>query len=178
MQKKSSVYSYLEKYCIFYLSKYSVTKGNFAFKIENKLKNDFWKKKINESQFNEGLRLVSKLVNKFSNLGLIDDEKLIELKVNFFISKGLSLKQMYLKLLACKFEKTQIKIALNTLKQIDELNLILIKNYCIKKKKFNYDIHWDKNDEEYEKKHLDKMINYGFNLNDCLNYLNKIKCNN
>ena len=45
MQKKSSVYSYLEKYCIFYLSKYSVTKGNFAFKIENKLKNDFWKKK-------------------------------------------------------------------------------------------------------------------------------------
>ena len=176
MQKKSSVYSYLEKYCLFYLSKYSVTKNKLKSKIEYKLKNDFFKKKINKSQLEEGLVLVSRLVEKFVNLKVINDKNLMRIKIDSFMSTGMSLKQIYIKLVQCKFETYHIEAALNELKKQDNICEVLIRNYCKKKKKFNYDSNWDIKDDNYRKKNLNKMITSGFNINDCLNYLNKLRC--
>ena len=88
MENIPSLYNYLEKYSIFYLSKYIVTKKKFENILNRKIHRDLLNKKLNYSHTTESKKIIDKLVKKFIDLDIINEERQIAIRIEYIILKG------------------------------------------------------------------------------------------
>ena len=135
MNETEDIYNYLEKYSIYYLSKYTVTKKKFEEIIERKAKKDFFNKKISEKDYYRCLNQIPKLTRKFLKLKIIDEKFFIESKIESFIKKGFSFKKIRYYLLKFKFSDELISNEILQLKKRDNIVFILMENFYKKKNK-------------------------------------------
>ncbi len=164
MNKNEDIYSYLEKYSIYYLSKYTVTKKKFEEIIEIKAKKDLFKKKISEQEYYIYLNQIPKLTKKFLNLKIINENYFIELKIESFIKKGFSLKKIKYYLIKYKFSEELINSKILHLKKQENIEFVLMANFY--KKKIN------KYASDLTK--LEKLVKQGFNYDESKKYIQSL----
>ncbi len=161
MNETENIYSYLEKYSIYYLSKYTVTKKKFEEVIEIKAKKDLFNKKINKQEYNEYLKQIPKLTENFLNLKVINEKYLIETKIESYIKKGFSFKKIKYYLLKYKFSDELINNKILELKKRDNMEFVLMENFCKKRIK--------KTADDLTK--IEKLIKQGFNYDDSKKFI-------
>lgn len=172
MENIPSLYNYLEKYSIFYLSKYIVTKKKFEIILIRKIQRDLLRKKINYNQSMECRKNISKLIRKFVDLNIINEERQLTVRLDSLISKGFSIKKIFFMLSKDLFSKELIHREIEKLKSKKDFELTLIHNFCKKKKLFtDKNIFQFKNKKDYNKI-LEKLVREGFEISHCINFLN------
>ena len=117
MKNIQSLISSLEKYSIFYLSKYTVTKNKFKNILIRKIWKDFSNKKMNYDEKIELTKNVDFLIKKFIKMKVINEEDQISYRINNLINKGTSLKKIYLILKKDQFESLLIDQEISKLKK-------------------------------------------------------------
>ena len=125
---------YLEKYSIFYLSKYSVTGGKFAEVLKKKITKDFLSKKLTKDERDFALEKVSFFVSKFSDIKLINEDIIIKNRIANLIRKGLSIKKIFFTLKSDRFEEKLIKSEMKEIIKEENIDLKLINTFSKKKK--------------------------------------------
>ena len=165
MIETENLYNYLEKYSIYYLSKYTVTKKKFEEIIQRKAKKDFFNKKISEKDYHECLNQIPKLTRKFSKLKIIDEKFFIEAKIESFIKKGFSIKKIKYYLVKYKFPDELISNEILQLKKRDNIVFELMENFCKKKIK--------KNSDNLTK--IEKLLKQGFNYDESKKFIESLK---
>lgn len=173
MEKIPCLSTYIEKYSVFYLSKYSVTLNKFKMILQRKIKRDLVKKKISEKQYEESNELVELILKKFIKLNIINDKKNIKARIQSLVAKGNSLKKIILYLTKDQYEKDLIYSEINNLKNNLDFEIQLIETYCKKKKLGIFDTSYDQNNIMIHNKTLNKLLRQGFNLDNCLKFLKK-----
>ncbi len=173
MEKIPCLSTYIEKYSVFYLSKYSVTLNKFKMILQRKIKRDLVKKKISEKQYEESNELVELILKKFIKLNIINDKKNIKARIQSLVAKGNSLKKIILYLTKDQYEKDLIYSEINNLKNNLDFEIQLIETYCKKKRLVMYDVNFDRNDVNMYNKTLNKLLRQGFNLENCLSFMKK-----
>ena len=173
MEKIPCLSTYIEKYSVFYLSKYSVTLNKFKMILQRKIKRDLVKKKISEKQYEESNELVELILKKFIKLNIINDKKNIKARIQSLVAKGNSLKKITLYLTKDQYEKDLIYSEINNLKNNLDFEIQLIETYCKKKKLGIFDTSYDQNNIMIHNKTLNKLLRQGFNLDNCLKFLKK-----
>ena len=63
------LFNYIKKYSDFYLSKYSVTKRKFEDILKQKLKKDFFKKKISTEDYSSFVEQIDGVVDYYYKIG-------------------------------------------------------------------------------------------------------------
>ena len=175
MKNIQSLISSLEKYCIFYLSKYTVTRNKFKSILIRKIWKDFSNKKINYNEKIELKKNIDFLIKKFTKMKVINEEDQISYRINNLINKGTSLKKIYLILKKDKFESPLIEQEITKLKKDEGLDYQLLQTYCKKKSLLIFDKEWKKRDKKYKFKVINKLLNEGFNKDECLNLINNME---
>ena len=173
MENIPSLYNYLEKYSIYYLSKYIVTKKKFEDILNRKIQRDVFKKKLNYSHTIESRKIIDKLVKKFIDLDIINEERQIAAKIESLILKGFSIKKIFYTLLKDLFTKELIDKEIEKIKKKENFELILIHNFCVKKKIMSNNNTFQFNDKNEYNKVLRKLIREGFNVNLCREFINQ-----
>merc|ERR1711965_355001 len=140
MEKIPCLSTYLEKYSVFYLSKYSVTNQKFKTILQRKIKKDLYQKKISENQYKESNDIIAFILEKFIKLNIINDQ----------YAKGL------------------IDFEINNLKNNLDFEIQLIETYCRKKRLVMFDVNFDRDDINMYNKTLNKLLRQGFSLENCL----------
>ena len=82
MEKIPCLSTYLEKYSVFYLSKYSVTNQKFKTILQRKIKKDLYQKKISENQYKESNDIIAFILEKFIKLNIINDKRNIRSRID------------------------------------------------------------------------------------------------
>ena len=72
-------FNYIKKYSDFYLSKYSVTKRKFEDILKQKLKKDFFKKKISTEEYDTFVKQIDGVVDYYNEIGLFNEELIIKM---------------------------------------------------------------------------------------------------
>ena len=173
MENIPSLYNYLEKYSIFYLSKYIVTKKKFEDILNRKIQRDLLKKKLNYRHIRESKKVVDKLVKKFNDLDIINEQRQITVRIDSLISKGFSIKKIFYTLFKDLFSKDLIEKEIERLKEKDDFEFILIHNFCVKKKLLSNNNTFQFRDKNEYNKVLRKLIREGFNINLCKKFVNQ-----
>ncbi len=165
-----SISDYLEKYSVFYLSRYSVTEKKFVLVLQKKIMRDYLSKKISKSEKDEAIKKIDLYVKKYSKMNLINEQVIIKNRIENLMKKGNSLKKIFLKLKSDKFNDalicSEIKVIKN--KNIDQT---LIQIFSKKKKLGCYDINWDQYNKKIYYKTLNKLLNNGFSIETCRSFL-------
>lgn len=164
MNETEDIYNYLEKYSIYYLSKYTVTKKKFEEIIERKAKKDLFSKKISQEEYYEYLNQIPKLTKKFLNLKIINEKFFIESKIENFIKKGFSFKKIKYYLLKYKFSDELISKEIMQLKKRENIEFVLMENYCKKKIKSTED----------NLTKIEKLLKEGFNYDESKKYIESL----
>ena len=173
MESISSISKYLEKYSIFYLFKYSVTKKKFKKILERKITKDIKAKKILTNQIDECNKQIALLIDKFVNIKIIDEERQIKFRIDYLISKGSSLKKIFYILSKDLYEKHLIESELNDLKNIVDFESQLIETYCRKKKLAMFDKKFDKKNTIQVNKIIKKLLVEGFSIDNSKKFIYK-----
>ena len=79
------LFNYIKKYSDFYLSKYSVTKRKFEDILKQKLKKDFFKKKISEKDYEMFLEQIKEILDHYNEIGLFNEELIIKDKIQHYL---------------------------------------------------------------------------------------------
>ena len=173
MENIPSLYNYLEKYSIFYLSKYIVTEKKFEDVLNRKIQQDLFKRKLNYNDTIKSREIIEKLVKKFINLDIINEERQITVRIESLILKGFSIKKIFYTLLKDLFSKELINKEIEKIKEKENFEFILIHNFCIKKKLISDNNTFQFNDKDEYNKVLRKLIREGFNVNLCKKFINQ-----
>jgi len=173
MENIPSLYNYLEKYSIFYLSKYIVTKKKFENILNRKIHRDLLNKKLNYSHTTESKKIIDKLVKKFIDLDIINEERQIAVRIESLILKGCSIKKIFYTLLKDSFSKELINNEIEKIKKKENFEFILIHNFCVKKKLMSNNNTFQFDDENEYNKVLRKLIREGFDINLCKKFVNQ-----
>ena len=173
MENIPSLYNYLEKYSIFYLSKYIVTEKKFEDVLNRKIQQDLFKRKLNYNDTIKSREIIEKLVKKFINLDIINEERQITVRIESLILKGFSIKKIFYTLLKDLFSKELINKEIKKIKEKENFELVLIHNFCIKKKIMPNNNTFQFNDKNEYNKVLRKLIREGFNVNLCREFINQ-----
>tara|TARA_B100001057_G_C22185719_1_gene695002 strand:- start:5 stop:553 length:549 start_codon:yes stop_codon:yes gene_type:complete len=173
MENIPSLYNYLEKYSIFYLSKYIVTKRKFEDILNRKIQRDLFKKKLNYSHTVESRKVIDKLVKKFIDLNIINEERQITLRIESLILKGFSIKKIFYTLLNDLFSKELINKEIEKIKEKKNFEFVLIHNFCVKKKIMSNNNTFQFNNKDEYNKVLRKLIREGFDVNLCRKFINQ-----
>ena len=161
---------YFEKYCLYYLSRYSVSKKKFEHILKNKITKDFLKKKISKENCKSYLHEIKNVVEYYTKVGSFNEDRLIEIKLEKMIEKGFSTKKIYYSLIKDFFPKKLIE---SKMKKIINMEEELIQNYLKKLgilKKLENPLEYKK--ETFDKI-LKKLIQQGFSIQESLNFLKK-----
>ena len=67
-------FNYIKKYSDFYLSKYSVTKRKFEDILKQKLKKDFFKKKISAEDYEKFVNEIDGVINHYNKIGVFNED--------------------------------------------------------------------------------------------------------
>ena len=172
-----SFFNYIKKYSDFYLSKYSVTKRKFEDILKQKLKKDFFKKKISEEDYENYVHQIDDVIDHYNKIGVFNEELIIKNKIQNYLMKGYSLKKVKSYLVKNKFHQELISKELKSLDSNNSLKESLVKKFIEKKIKLSK----YKNGELTNSQIFDKLIkslvqngfDYEFSRNILHRYLNK-----
>jgi len=170
-------FNYIKKYSDFYLSKYSVTKRKFEDILKQKLKKDFFKKKIPEDDYKNFINQIDDIIDHYNKIGVFNEELIIKNKIQNYLMKGYSLKKVKSYLVKNKFHQELISKELKSLDSNNSLKESLVKKFIEKKIKLSK----YKNSELTNSQMFDKLIkslvqngfDYEFSKNILHRYLNK-----
>ena len=121
-------FNYIKKYSDFYLSKYSVTKRKFEDILKQKLKKDFFKKKISEEDYENYVHQIDDVIDHYNKVGVFNEELIIKNKIENYLMKGYSLKKVKSYLVKNKFHQELISKELKSLDSNNYLKESLVKN--------------------------------------------------
>lgn len=158
--------TYLEKYSIFYLSKYTITQKKFERILHRKIYKDFASKKISFDQKESSGDIINKLVEKFVDIKVINEKVMIKNRLNSLIKKGSSLKKIYYVLKKDQFPENIINAEMDELKKYEGIEKDLLRNYCRKKNIVSH----KKDDNKSYNKTLNKLILEGFRKETCIDF--------
>jgi len=170
-------FNYIKKYSDFYLSKYSVTKRKFEDILKQKIKKDFFKKKISAEDYNKFVNEIDEVIDHFNKIGVFNEELIIKNKIQNYLMKGYSLKKVKSYLVKNKFHEELIIKELKSLDSNNSLKEFLVKKFIEKKiKLLKY-----KNSDLTNRQTFDKLIkslvqngfDYEFSKNILHRYLSK-----
>ena len=130
-------FNYIKKYSDFYLSKYSVTKRKFEDILKQKLKKDFFKKKISVKDYEMFLEQIKEIVDHYDEIGIFNEELIIKNKIQHYLRKGYSLKKIESYLIKNKFKKELINIEIANLNKDNSLKEALVERFIEKKIKLS-----------------------------------------
>ena len=173
MEKIPCLSTYLEKYSVFYLSRYSVTNQKFKTILQRKIKKDLYQKRISENQYKESIDVIAFILEKFIKLNIINDKRNIRARIDSLVTKGYSFKKITTFLIKDQYTKGLIDFEINNLKNNLDFEIQLIETYCKKKRLVMYDVNFDRNDVNMYNKTLNKLLRQGFNLENCLSFMKK-----
>jgi len=170
-------FNYIKKYSDFYLSKYSVTKRKFEDILKQKLKKDFFKKKILAEDYENFINQIDDIIDHYNKIGVFNEELIIKNKIQNYLMKGYSLKKVKSYLVKNKFHEELISKELKSLDSNNSLKESLVKRFIEKKIKLSK----YKNSELTNSQIFDKLIrslvqngfDYEFSKNILHRYLNK-----
>ena len=170
-------FNYIKKYSDFYLSKYSVTKRKFEDILKQKLKKDFFKKKIPAEDYENFVNQIDDIIDHYNKIGVFNEELIIKNKIQNYLMKGYSLKKVKSYLIKNKFHEELISKELKSLDSNNSLKESLVKRFIEKKIKLSK----YKNSELTNSQIFDKLIrslvqngfDYEFSKNILHRYLNK-----
>lgn len=170
-------FNYIKKYSDFYLSKYSVTKRKFEDILKQKLKKDFFKKKIPAEDYENFINQIDDIIDHYNKIGVFNEELIIKNKIQNYLMKGYSLKKVKSYLVKNKFHEELISKELKILDSNNSLKESLVKRFIEKKIKLSK----YKNSELTNSQIFDKLIrslvqngfDYEFSKNILHRYLNK-----
>lgn len=170
-------FNYIKKYSDFYLSKYSVTKRKFEDILKQKLKKDFFKKKIPAEDYENFINQIDDIIDHYNKIGVFNEELIIKNKIQNYLMKGYSLKKVKSYLVKNKFHEELISKELKSLDSNNSLKESLVKRFIEKKIKLSK----YKNSELTNSQIFDKLIrslvqngfDYEFSKNILHRYLNK-----
>jgi len=170
-------FNYIKKYSDFYLSKYSVTKRKFEDILKQKLKKDFFKKKIPAEDYENFVNQIDDIIDHYNKIGVFNEELIIKNKIQNYLMKGYSLKKVKSYLVKNKFHEELISKELKSLDGNNSLKESLVKRFIEKKIKLSK----YKNSELTNSQIFDKLIrslvqngfDYEFSKNILHRYLNK-----
>ena len=170
-------FNYIKKYSDFYLSKYSVTKRKFEDILKQKLKKDFFKKKIPVEDYENFVNQIDDIIDHYNKIGVFNEELIIKNKIQNYLMKGYSLKKVKSYLVKNKFHEELISKELKSLDSNNSLKESLVKRFIEKKIKLSK----YKNSELTNSQIFDKLIrslvqngfDYEFSKNILHRYLNK-----
>ena len=131
------LFNYIKKYSDFYLSKYSVTKRKFEDILKQKLKKDFFKKKISEKDYEMFLEQIKEILDHYNEIGLFNEELIIKDKIQHYLRKGYSLKKIESYLIKNKFKEELINIEIENLNKDNSLKEALVERFIQKKIKLS-----------------------------------------
>lgn len=166
---------YLEKYSIFYLSKYSVTERKFAEVLKKKITKDFLSKKLTRDERDHALDKVSFFVSRFSNMKLINENIIIKNRIANLIRKGFSIKKIFFTLKSDRFGDKLIKSEMDEILKEENIDLKLIHTFSQKKRLGCYDKNWNYKNKTIYKRSLNKLLNNGFGIETCKLFLERSK---
>jgi len=126
-------FNYIKKYSDFYLSKYSVTKRKFEDILKQKLKKDFFKKKISEEDYEMFVKQIKEIVDHYNEIGVFQEELIIKNKIQHYLRKGYSLKKIRNYLIKNKFQEEFINNELISLNSDHSLKKALVERFIEKK---------------------------------------------
>ena len=162
---------YLKKYSYYYLTRYSVTKRKFENILKRKISKDYFQKKISTEEKNQYINEIPQIIVYHQRNGCFNEKDLIELKINYLIEKGYSLKKIKITLMKLCFDKEILDATISKLYQNERLNYDLMENFFNRSKIFTINaLSLKKNDF---KKILGKFVNMGFDYNTSLDFLKK-----
>ncbi len=173
MEKITCLSTYLDKYAVFYLSKYSVTKEKFKIILLRKLKRDISNKKLNKNQYEDCKTKIPFLIQKFVDNNVINDERNIERRIESLVSKGSSVRKIIFMLSQDYFDRKLIEKKIEDLKQIENYEIKLILNYCKKRKIILKTKDKDLSDKLIYQKNLHKLLREGFSLENSKKFLDQ-----
>ena len=173
MEKIPCLSTYLEKYSVFYLSKYSVTNQKFKTILQRKIKKDLYQKKISENQYKDSNDIINFILEKFMRLNIINDKRNIKARIDSLVTKGNSLKKITMCLIKDQYAQSLIDFEINNLKNNLDFEIQLIETYCRKKRLVMFDVNFDRDDINMYNKTLNKLLRQGFSLENCLSFMKK-----
>jgi SOS response regulatory protein OraA/RecX len=131
------LFNYIKKYSDFYLSKYSVTKRKFEDILKQKLKKDFFKKKISVKDYEMFLEQIKEIVDHYDEIGIFNEELIIKNKIQHYLRKGYSLKKIESYLIKSKFKEELINVEITNLNKDNSLKEALVERFIEKKIKLS-----------------------------------------
>ena len=165
---------YLKNYSKYYLSRYSVTKKKFENIIKKKITKDFLEKKINEDTFSDFTNEIPIVIKYFENIGLFNEQRLIEITFENYVKKGYSKKKIKFHIFKAMFDNILVKNFLEKKLNDKDLESTLIENYLKKSKILEKKKKLNISDKQLFDKIMYKLSYQGFDYEESKKILNKI----
>ena len=166
-------FNYIKKYSDFYLSKYSVTKRKFEDILKQKLKKDFFKKKISAEDYETFVKQIDEVIDHYNKIGLFNEELIIKNKIQNYLMKGYSLKKVKSYLVKNKFHEELISKELKSLNSNNSLNESLVKRFIEKKIKLSKYKNGELTNSQIFDKLIKSLVQNGFDYEFSKNILNR-----
>ena len=166
-------FNYIKKYSDFYLSKYSVTKRKFEDILKQKLKKDFFKKKISAEDYETFVKQIDEVLDHYNKIGLFNEELIIKNKIQNYLMKGYSLKKVKSYLVKNKFHEELISKELKSLNSNNSLNESLVKRFIEKKIKLSKYKNGELTNSQIFDKIIKSLVQNGFDYEFSKNILNR-----
>ena len=166
-------FNYIKKYSDFYLSKYSVTKRKFEDILKQKLKKDFFKKKISEDDYENFVNQIDDVIDHYNKIGVFNEELIIKSKIQNYLLKGYSLKKVKSYLIKNKFHEELISKELKNLDSNNSLKESLVKRFIEKKIKLSKYKNSELTNSQIFDKLIKSLVQNGFDYEFSKNILNR-----
>ena len=167
------LFNYIKKYSDFYLSKYSVTKRKFEDILKQKLKKDFFKKKISVKDYEMFLEQTKEIVDHYNKIGLFNEELIIQDKIQHYLRKGYSLKKIESYLIKNKFKEELINIEIKNLNKDNSLKEALVERFIEKKIKLSRYKNCQLSKNKVFERLIRSLVQNGFDYEYSKNILNR-----
>ena len=166
-------FNYIKKYSDFYLSKYSVTKRKFEDILKQKLKKDFFKKKISTEDYSSFVEQIDGVVDYYYKIGLFNEELIIKNKIQNYLMKGYSLKKVKSYLVKNKFHEELISKELKRLNSDNSLKESLVIRFIEKKIKLSKYKNGELTNSQIFDKIIKSLVQNGFDYELSKNILHR-----
>ena len=166
-------FNYIKKYSDFYLSKYSVTKKKFEDILKQKLKKDFFKKKIPAEDYENFVNQIEDIIDHYNKIGVFNEELIIKNKIQNYLMKGYSLKKVKSYLVKNKFHEELISKELKSLDSNNSLKESLVKRFIEKKIKLSKYKNSELTNSQIFDKLIKSLVQNGFDYEFSKNILNR-----
>ena len=166
-------FNYIKKYSDFYLSKYSVTKRKFEDILKQKLKKDFFKKKISTEEYGTFVKQIDGVVDYYNEIGLFNEELIIKNKIQNYLMKGYSLKKVKSYLFKDKFNEELISKELKSLNGDNSLKESLVIKFIEKKIKLSKYKNGELTNSQIFDKIIKSLVQNGFDYEFSKNILHR-----